>query len=112
MINEFIQQYGLEIISTIVLAVVGYFGTQLKALYARHIANTEKEKVVKTVIKAVEQIYKDLNGQEKYEKAVENISAILEEKGICQCTELEIKMLIESAVKEMNVNFYGGAKHD
>lgn len=108
MLNEFISTYGMEILSTAILAVIGYFGAVLKKLYSRYIEDTEKEKVVKTVIKAVDQIYSDLNGQEKYEKAVENITLILEEKGICQCSELEVKMLIESAVKELKYSF-GGA---
>lgn len=107
MLSNFIQMYGMEILSTIVLAIVSFIGLNLKNVYTKHIENTEKEKVVKTVIKAVEQLYSDLDGEEKYQKAVENISQMLEEKGICQCTELEIKMLIESAVKELKVNFGG-----
>lgn len=107
MLNEFIQTYGMEILSTVILAIVGYFGTVFKKLYSRYVEDTEKEKIVKTVIKAVEQIYSDLDGPEKYEKAVENITLMLEEKGICQCTELEVKLLIESAVKELKFNFGG-----
>lgn len=100
MVQEFIQNYGMEIISTIILAIAGYIGIAIKSIYKKFIDDKIKEKVVKTVVKAVKQIYSDLNGEEKLEKAVENISEMLTEKGIA-ATELEVRMLIESAVEEM-----------
>ncbi len=97
MFELFIEQYGMEILSTIIIAVFGYLGMQAKMMYERHINTKEKQAVVETVCKAVNQIYKDLNGEEKKQKALENISAMLAEKGIT-ITELEMEMLIESAV--------------
>ncbi len=52
-------------------------------------------------MQAVEQLYKDLHGEEKYNKAVEALIEMLGEKGIA-ISELEIKMLIEAAVVEFN----------
>ena len=50
---------------------------QAKALYEKYINTKEKQSVVKTVCEAVEQIYKDLDGEAKKQKALENISVIL-----------------------------------
>lgn len=96
MFELFIQQYGMEILYTVIIAIFGYLGMQAKALYEKYINTKEKQAVAETVCKAVEQIYKDLNGDEKKQIALSNISAMLAEKGI-SITELEMEMLIESA---------------
>ena len=56
---------------------------------------------VKTVVNATEQLYKDLDGAKKLEKAKENIIALLNEKGIT-ITELEMDMMIEEVVNGFN----------
>ena len=103
MFKEFLAQYGMEIISTAVMAIFGFVGICIKNVIKKYSDERTKEQVCKTVVKAVEQMYSDLTGDERYEKAVESVSEMLEEKGI-GATELEVKMLIESAVKEMNIN--------
>lgn len=103
MVKEFLAQYGMEIISTIVVAIMGFIGICIKNVIKKISDDKTKEQVCKTVVKAVEQMYSDLTGDERYEKAVESVSEMLAEKGI-GATELEVKMLIESAVKEMNIN--------
>ena len=95
--NEFISVYGLPIIGSIVTAVLGWVGLQIKALYERYINTKEKQAVCKTVVAAVDQIYKDLGGEEKLDKAIEAASDMLNARGIT-CTELELRMLLESAV--------------
>ena len=103
MVQEFLTQYGMELVSTVVVAIMGFVGICIKNIIKKISDERTKEQVCKTVVKAVEQMYSDLTGDERYEKAVESVSEMLEEKGI-GATELEIKMLIESAVKEMNIN--------
>lgn len=103
MVKEFLAQYGMEIISTIVVAIMGFIGICIKNVIKKISDDKTKEQVCKTVVKAVEQMYSDLTGTEKYEKAVENITDMLTEKGI-SATELEVQMLIESCVKEMKEN--------
>lgn len=103
MVKEFLAQYGMEIISTAVMAIFGFVGICLKNVIKKFSDERTKEQVCKTVVKAVEQMYSDLTGTEKYEKAVENITDMLTEKGI-SATELEVQMLIESCVKEMKEN--------
>ena len=103
MVKEFLSQYGMELVSTVVVAIMGFIGICIKNMIKKLSDDKTKEQVCKTVVKAVDQMYSDLTGDERYEKAVESISEMLEEKGIA-VTELEVKMLIESAVKEMNIN--------
>lgn len=97
MIEFILENYGTQIFEIICAIIITpifvYLGMQVKG----YLNTKEKQAVAKTVCKAIEQIYKDLNGEEKKQKALENISAMLAEKGIT-ITELEMEMLIESAV--------------
>ena len=94
-LEEFIATYGVAILYTVLTTIASYIGLKIKALYEEYINTERKEKVVKTVVNAVEQLYKDLDGVKKLEKAKENIVALLNEKGLT-ITELEMEMLIES----------------
>lgn len=107
MFAEFISQYGVEILFSIITAVAGYIGIVVKNIYKKHINDKTKEKVAKTVVQAVEQIYKDLHGEEKLNKALDSAAEMLEQKGIA-VTELELRMLIEAAVGEFNDAFKKG----
>ena len=103
-IKEFINTYGATILYTVLTAIAGYVGIALKNLYEKYINDKIKKSVVKTCVKAVEQIYADLHGDEKLDKCIESVSAMLGEKGIT-ITDIEIRMLIEATVKEFNSNF-------
>lgn len=102
--TQFINEYGTTILYTILTALAGYIGIWVKSLYTKYINDKTKQDVVKTCVSAVEQLYKDLHGEEKYNKVVESVSEMLMEKGIT-ITELELKMLIEAAVGEFNEVF-------
>ncbi len=102
--KDFISEYGLLIIYTLLTAISGFIGTQIKRLYEKRINTERKRKVVETCVKAVEQLYHDLDGPEKLEKAKENILAMLTQEGI-EITEIEMDMLIESVVAEFNLPF-------
>lgn len=104
MIGEFIKEYGMQIIFTLLTGIAGYIGLRLKKIFETKEIDETKKKVVKDCVKAVEQLYKDLKGDEKKQKAIENIVAMLDSKGI-PITELEIEMLIESTVSEFNKAF-------
>ena len=100
-LNSFISEYGLLIIYTLLTAVAGFIGAQIKRLYEKHINTDRKRKVVETCVKSVEQLYKDIDGSEKLQKAKENILQMLTQEGI-EITEIEMDMLIESVVSEFN----------
>lgn len=104
--NEFLSDYGSQILYAILTAIAGYLGIFAKRLYSKYIDDQTKKSVIKTVVQAVNQLYKDLHGEDKYNKAVELASDMLIEKGI-SISELEIKMLIEAAVNEFNNSITG-----
>lgn len=104
-IQEFISQYGTTILYAVLTAIAGYLGIVIKRLYEKYINDKTKQAVAKTVVQAIEQIYKDLHGDEKLNKALESMSEMLAEKGI-QISDLEMRMLIEAAVAEFNEAFH------
>lgn len=101
MITEFINEYGTMILYTIVTAIAGYVGLWAKKLITKFANDKTKREIVKTCVKAVEQLYYDLDGEEKFDEAVCAAVEMLDERGIT-VTELEIKMLVEAAVCEFN----------
>lgn len=104
MFAEFISEYGTQILFAIVTAIAGYIGVVVKNIYQKYVNDQTKKNVVKTVVQGVEQIYKDLHGEDKLNKALETASDMLFDKGI-SITELELRMLIEAAVGEFNDAF-------
>lgn len=100
-IDEFVATYGATILYSILTAIAGYIGITIKNIYAKYVNDKTKKDVVRTCVKAVEQIYADLHGAEKLDKCIESVSAMLGEKGIA-ITDIEIRMLIEAAVNEFN----------
>lgn len=103
-IKMFISEYGTQIMYVVMVGVFGYLGVQAKAIADKYLNDKTKRAVAKTVVQAVEQVYKDLHGEEKLDKALESASEMLAEKGIT-VTELEMRMLIEAAVAEFNKAF-------
>lgn len=97
--SEFIAEYGTTLLYTVITAIAGYIGIAVKTIYKKYIDDKTKQDVVKTCVKAVEQLYKDLSGEEKYQMAIESVNEMLTEKGLT-ITTLELEMLIESAVNE------------
>ena len=104
MFADFVNEYGTTILYAVMTAIAGYVGVVVKNLYAKYINDQTKKDVVKTVVQGVEQMYKDLHGEEKLDAALEAASEMLSTKGIT-ITEFELKMLIEAAVAEFNNAF-------
>lgn len=104
MFAEFINQYGAVILYAIVTAIGGYLGIIAKKLITKYINDKTKQAVARTVVQAVQQLYKDLDGETKLREALAAASEMLAEKGIA-VTELELRMLIEAAVAEFKDAF-------
>ena len=104
MLEYFMIAWGNEIITMIACAAWGLLGLLAKRMVDKWLNDDTKRKVAKTVVLFVEQVYKDLHGEEKLNAALERASVILTEKGI-KCTATEMKTLIEAAVAEFNEAF-------
>ena len=107
LLKEFVSAYGAAILRTVLTAIAGYIGIAVKNLYRKYINDETKQHVAKTAVKAVEQMYKDLYGEEKLQKALESASDILMTKNI-SISNTELRTLIEAAVAEFNNAFNSG----
>ena len=103
-LNQIIQIL-LPILATALTALFTYIGTALKRAYEEKINNETAKAIVNDAVKFVEQVYSDLSGKEKLEKATQQVSEILQSKGI-NITPAEINMLIESAVYGLNEGWF------
>ena len=104
--TDFVQYYGPAVMYGVITAVFGFLGACVKKIYDRITADQTKKAVAETVVKAVEQMYKNLHGDEKKQKAIEGITQMLENKGIT-ISELEVEILLEAAVAEFNAQRTG-----
>lgn len=107
--EELFSAYLLPAIVAVATALAGMVGAQIRALYQRWINDKTKEAVVRTCVKAAEQLYHDLSGAEKLARAQEGVVEMLNEKGI-PISELEMNLLIESVVSEFNYGFAAPGK--
>lgn len=87
----------LPAIASVIAVLFGVLGAKLKSVYDTKIKTDTAKTVVDDVVKFVQQVYKDLDGPEKLQKALTEASTILNEKGI-SISDTELNMLIESAV--------------
>ncbi len=95
----FLSEYGPSLISAALTAIAGYLGMVAKRLLENFFADRAKREVVQTCVGAVEQLYAELSGEEKLDRALEAVSEMLAERGLT-ISPLEARMLIESAVAE------------
>lgn len=101
MFAEIIKVYGVEILGTILVALAGVVAMALKNLAVKYINNETKAKLASSVVLFVEQVYKDLHGEEKLDMAMGRLSALLMDKGI-DFTAAEMETLLEAAVAKFN----------
>ena len=107
---NFLNEYG--ILSMIITAVVGAVGTAIgfgvKWVYKNTIGDKIKietaKEIAAIVVKYTEQVWKDLHGEEKLDKALEAFSEMLAEKGIT-ISNLEMRVYLESALAGFNNAF-------
>lgn len=97
---EFLQNYIFEILATIITGLASFIGVSIKNAYTKYINTKTKKEIVKDTVNYVEQVFKDIHGEEKLEMAKTKAIEWLNEKSIkISTTELEI--LIESAVNAL-----------
>lgn len=86
----------------IVIAAVGTFLIGIiKAKYTEFVNTDTKKEVAMLTVRYVEQVFKALHGDEKFNKAKSAFIKVLNEKGI-EVSEDEVTMLLEAAVHKMN----------
>ena len=87
----------LPAVASVIAILFGVLGAKIKQTYNEKAQNETVKVVVDNVVKWVQQVYYELEGPEKLQKALTEASTILKEKGIT-ISETELDMMIESAV--------------
>lgn len=105
--QQLFETYLIPAVITAVGALFSWVGIQLKRLYQEHINTKIKEEVIKSTVQYVQQVYKDVSGEEKLQEAVKTASDWLVSKGL-EVSEAELRVLIESAVYNMKQGFING----
>lgn len=100
-----INQYLTQIILALLLALAAFLGAQVRNLYRKYVTTEIKQNVIRTAVRFVEQVYKDIHGPEKLAQAMAKASEILEGYGIT-ISESELVAMIEAAVNEFNNTFW------
>ncbi len=103
-IKSFLAEYGAAIIYAIVTGLATLVGMGFKKIYKQHVDTEAKEAIVKRAVQMVEQLYKDLHGEEKLEQALIAATQMLNTAGI-SISDIELRWMIESAVGELNNAF-------
>ena len=104
MLNFFINNYGVQICGLIILAICGCAGLVLGKLCKRYVNDDTKRAIACTVVLFVQQVWYDLDGPSKLNKALETAEALLKKKGIKFDAD-EMKVLIEAALAELKEVF-------
>ena len=102
--SDIIRDLFITLASTVIAAIAGLVGTLIKRACDKIVGERIAKSTVETCVAAVEQLYHDLDGAEKKQKAIEYISEMLEKKGVT-IAQVEIELMIEAAVAEFNDAF-------
>lgn len=106
-LNNIINGLLIPLLSTILLGVAGWLGVELKKKLDEKEKNKTTLQVVAICVSAVEQIYKELHGDEKLQKCIEMVTDMLGARGI-EVSATDIRILIESVLAEFNNAFEKG----
>lgn len=101
---DIVNAYGMELLKAIVLLIGGTFGLIACKLATRCLNTETKRTLARTGVLFVEQVYKDLHGEEKMGKFLEYAAAQLKRYGIKFDAE-EMKALAEAFLAEFNEAF-------
>ena len=105
MFAEFINIYGMEILATVLGFIFTVLGFVLKNLVKKYLNDQTKQAITKVCVQFVEQVYRDIHGEEKLYMALQRAAELLAEKGI-KFSANEMVTLIEAAVAEFNEAFH------
>lgn len=108
-IIQLTTQYGLQILLLVITLSAERMMSAIRK-WAQKEENAEdiknKIKIAKIAVGSIEQMYRQLDGPDKLNKAIIQASIRFQEKGI-PVTDEEIRDLIEFAVQEMNQGLKG-----
>lgn len=101
MLEFFMTNYGTQLIGLILCAVFGCIAYAVKQIARTYLNDETKLSIARTVVRFVEQVWTEIHGQDKLQKALETAESLLKKKGIPFDAD-EMTVLIEAAVQELN----------
>jgi tyrosyl-tRNA synthetase len=112
--NQEIMDMLLNVIYSLIIVGMGALGTLTFSFLKEKVGIEKlerikqelenKQKLAKIAVLFIQQVYKDYNGEDKYNKAVEALVSLAVQNKI-KLNENEIKLLIESALKSFKNEF-------
>ena len=91
----------IPVVITALTGVISYIGITIKNKISSKIDTDIKKELVKTTVKYVEQVFKDIHGKEKLDMALQKAEELFKEKGI-NIGRVELEMMIEEVVNNIN----------
>lgn len=88
----------LPIIATALGGLLAYFGNRIKKYYDEKYKTETVDAIIKSTVDYVEQVFIDLKGKEKLDKARDVALSRLQNKGI-EIDEIELTIIIEAFVR-------------
>lgn len=86
----------------VVIGILIYAITKkIKEIFKKQLENDTIKNVIHSTVRYIEQVYKDIHGEDKLNKAKEVVFEVLGKYGI-NISDKELEILIESAVNSMN----------
>ena len=101
---EIVNDYGVELLKALVLISAGLAAAIVARLCSRYVNTEVKRTLARTGVLFVEQVYKDLHGEEKMDKFLEWVAARMKNYGI-KFDPDEMKALAEAWLAEFNGAF-------
>ena len=101
MFEFFVTTYGTQLLGLILCAIFGTLGYVVKQIAKTYLDNETKLSIAANVVRFVEQVWTEIHGAEKLQKALETAESLLKKKGIPFDAD-EMTVLIEAAVQELN----------
>lgn len=97
MFEFFANNYLNTIVQLVLLIVFGIVGY----IFKKYMTNETVISLAKITVKFVEQVFVELHGPEKLDKAMDTLASLLKKKGI-KIDKADMKVFLEAAVNEMN----------
>lgn len=100
MFEEIINQL-VPVVITALAGILSYIGIVIKNKITHKVDTELKKSLLETTVKYVEQVYKDLQGDEKLKMALQEAQKLFAEKGI-KVSDIEMRMMIEEVVNNIS----------
>lgn len=92
-----------EYVPVLLTAVMTILVSFIRAKYNKLADDDTKKSIIADTVRYIEQIYTNIHGNDKLNKAKGKVQELLAEKGI-DISDNELTTLIESAVRDMNTD--------